>query len=503
MKQGVLYSFICAAAFSTVTVLADHLNTNFEGWTHNDLKQYVQDHEKNLNKLGSKTLEELKEQLSKSWAHDAQPKPWWQIWPSDDKYSWDSSTPVSDWLFDTWSKEDLHKLLDKYNVDFDAKATKDGLVKVAKDNFKQISKSLDSSGYYPSSGYFQDWSLSDLKNWLNQYDIPYDKVSENKEELLDRVRENLYHASKLTEEKKSDFFKSLDLANKQVLDKAGKVKDDIFNSWSTEDLTNWLKSHQVAVNDKVAENRDELIKSAKKNAALFKDDVDWYLESLRKKSTPYISKSPEYVASVWDSTMSKLGNLFSHLKGKTDDAINDTFLVGLDDWSRDRLKTYLDLRGVKYHLLATNNQLRKLALEARNKPLKDIKKNYDKLTEGITYDNMKNWAQDKSDQIQDTDIYNSVSDGLDSLNKDTQKWATDFTKKWSDSLNSWSVDDLNAYLKSFGVQTTTLASLTKDDLVKTAKLKTQMFLGTFQEPWYSRWIHNGQYWFKHPLSLFF
>lgn len=497
MKFGI----VAVCALVAGNAVAHHYEGNFEGWTHDDMKQYVRDHSKSLENLGSKTLEELKEDLGERWDKNAQPKPWWQIWPThkDPFLSHKGpSSSVSEWLFDTWSDSDLRKYLDKNGVKYDAKASKDKLVESARQSFHDVSKKLGSSGFYPSVKYFQDWDEDDLKAWLKEYDIPYEKIANDKDALLDKVRENIYHASKLAEEKRGDFLKTLDLANKQVVDSAGNIKNDVFNSWSTENLKQWLVYHKVKIDDKVADNRDELLKLAKKQVNYLKDDVNWYLEYAKKKSSRFISKTPEYAASVWDQTVSKLGNLFFHFKGKTDDAINDTFLVGIENWSRDRLKTYLDVRGVKYHFLSTNNELRRLAVENRNKPLRKLQDNYNKLTEGLTYDNVKNWAQDKADKVQDSDAYNSVSSSIDTLSKDTQNWANDFTKKWSDSLSSWSVDDLKNYVKSFGVDT---SSLTKDDLVKQARLKTELFFGTFHEPWYSRWVYKVRFYLRHPFSL--
>lgn len=498
MRLGVVSLFALVAGAS----VAENFEVDFEGWTHNDLKQYVQDHSKKLENLGSKTMEELKEELAERWQKNAQPKPWWQIWPThQDSYLGSSgpSSSISDWLFDTWSRDDLKKFLDRNHVKYEANASRDQLVKVAKDNFHHVSKKLGCSGFYPSEEYFSDWSESDLQNWLKQYEIPYDRIANDKDALLDKVRENIYHASQLAEERRSELLSSLDLANKRIADKAGKVNDDVFNTWSTENLKQWLISHKVAVDEKVADNRDELIKLAKGRINDFKDDIEWYTNYMKKKSNRFINKTPEYAASVWGQTMGKLGGLLSHYKGKTGDAINDTFLVGLDSWSRDRLKTYLDLRGVKYHLLSTNNELRRLAVENRNKPLRRLQENYDKLTEGLAYDNVKNWAQDKAEKIQDSNAYSSMSNSIESMNKETQKWASDFTKKWSDSLSSWSVDDLKSYLKSFGVDT---SSLTKDDLIKTARLNTQMFFGTFNEPWYSRWLYKARFYLTHPFHLF-
>ncbi|QLQ81781.1 hypothetical protein HG537_0G00340 [Torulaspora globosa] len=499
------FSLVSLCALVAGAVVAENFEVDFEGWTHNDLKQYVQDHSKKLENLGSKTMEELKAELAERWKKDAQPKPWWQIWPAHrDAYLGESgpSSLISEWLFETWSEQDLRKFLDRNNVKYEARATRNQLIKTAKDNFHQLSKRLGCSGFYPSEEYFGDWSEEDLKKWLKEYDIPYEKIEDNRDALLDKVRENIYHASKLAEERRSELLNSLDLANKQITDKTGEIKDDVFNSWSTENLKQWLLSHKVAVDEKVAENRDELIKLAKRQMDYLKDDIDWYTHYMKKKSSRFISKTPEYAASVWGQTVGKLGckisNFFGYYRDKTGDAINDTFLVGLDSWSRDRLKTYLDLRGVNYHMLSTNNELRRLAVENRNKPLRRLQENYNKLTEGLTYGNMKDWAQEKADKIQDSDAYSTMSSSMDSLNKDTQKWANDFTKKWSDSLSSWSVEDLKTYLKSFGVDT---SSLTKEDLVTTARLKTQLFFGTFNEPWYNRWWYKTRFYLRHPLRL--
>ena len=135
-----------------------------------------------------------------------------------------SDHPVSDWLFDTWSTESLRSFLKKNGVDVDdAKASKDSLVKTAKENFNKISKSLKSSGYYPSSSYFDSWSAKDLQNWLSDNGIDYDKAVQNKNELIQKVKENIYQTSEKAEQQRLGLLEGLDLAHQQILDTSGQI----------------------------------------------------------------------------------------------------------------------------------------------------------------------------------------------------------------------------------------------------------------------------------------
>ncbi|CAR25472.1 hypothetical protein ZYGR_0A00330 [Zygosaccharomyces rouxii] len=484
MKPSISILYSLAVSANVANVIAD--GSIFDSWTHSDLKSYIKDQQRSLEKLSSKTYEELKETLSEAWpGQTGSKKPWWQFWPSQSSVT-GSSQPVTDWLFETWPMERLHAFLKKNGIHPHPGATKDQLIKYIKDHFYSISEKLDTSGFYPSSSYFEHWTADDFKSWLQDFEVPFE---ENNDELLDKVRENIYHVSKAAEEKRLNALKSLDLANRELLDSAGDIKKDVFEHWSAEDLRKWLNSHKIPYNDDIEEKRDALAALASDQKELLKDDIQWFLEAAQRHSSPFLSKSPDYVCSVWDKTLLNLGSAFNSVQNKVGDVINDTFLIDLDSWPRGKITEFLDARGVSYSKIATNEQLRALVREVRNKPLKKAQEKYDQLTDGAWYHSLKNWAQRKSGEVQGNDYYKSVSTNAKTLSKNTQSWASGLGKKVKDDFNSWSVEDLKNYLKKMSGGAST-ATMSKDELVKLVREKTNLMLGVQEQPWYERWTNN-------------
>lgn len=219
MKQFKLVNAV-SASFVLIGLVLANSDSVFDKWTQEDLADYLRDNKKSLEKYATDSIEDLKTEASQVWDKHAQPKPWWQVWSSDSSsvsnsnpgwfgYTGSSDHPVSDWLFDTWSTDSLRNFLKKNGVDVDdAKASKDSLVKTAKENFNKISKSLKSSGYYPSSSYFDSWSTKDLQNWLNDNGIDYDKAVQSKDELVQKVKENIYRTSEKAEQQRLGLLES-------------------------------------------------------------------------------------------------------------------------------------------------------------------------------------------------------------------------------------------------------------------------------------------------------
>lgn len=409
-------STVVSCSILVTTSLAAQSAFDFDKWSHNDLLDYVNDHMSNLKDVASESMDDLKKDASEVWEQNAHPKPWWKFWASDDKqFPWvkSSSSPVSDWLFNSWSKEDLYNFLKKHKIDAQLEDSKDQLVNKVQENFNDISKKLDSSGYYPSSSYFNDWSIDDLKNWLKEYNIPAERsIKDKKDELIKQVRKNIYQVSAKVEKERLNLLDSLDLANKQFLDKTGELKENIFDTWSKDDLEKWLASHKVKLDEKMMDSHDYLVETANNNYDLLKDDINWYLKTLKKKSSPFLQKTPEYVDSVWGSVSSKAEDVYSKTKGKTNEVINDTFLIGVDNWSKDRLKAFLDIRDINYSMFATKKELAQMVRDSRNKPLRDVKEGY------FHYlDTFKDWANEKREAVKDSDMYESMNDQVENVNK--------------------------------------------------------------------------------------
>ncbi|CCD24834.1 double-strand break repair enhancer MSC1 NDAI_0E00180 [Naumovozyma dairenensis CBS 421] len=489
MKHLVLY---CSTAlYVSSGVLASSSSSSsensvfpFDTWTEDDLKDYVNDHMNNLKDISTKSLDDLKADAMDVWDQNMHPKPWWKFWASDDKqFPWMSNKgmgkaeDISDWLFNSWSKDDLHKYLLKNRIKADANDSKDAMVQLAKKYFKDISKKSKASGYYPSSSYFKDWSVEDLTNWLDKYKISYKRDMINKkEDLMHLVRKNMYAVSNKVEKERLNLLDSMDLANKQFLNKAGELKENIFDTWSSNDLEKWLESHDVQLDEKLMHSHDYLVEQANDNYSLLKDDINWYLKYLKKKTTPFMEKSPENVDSTWKSVTSAGQDMYSKTKKKTNEVINDTFLIGIDDWSKGRLKEFLDIRDIDYSMFATKKDLIQKVRDSRNAPLRKLKDNM------ISF---KDWSCEKRGEMA-----SQVTEGMDMASKKAGDMKEKFGEIWYETFENWSQDDLKAYLESFGIRMKPTS--TREEMIQSAKENTQWFFGIKQEPFYKRVLNKAQ-----------
>lgn len=448
----------------------------FDNWSSDEIYQYLKDSGDTAKKDVGKSLDELKSYASQKWSADAQPKPWWKVWLDEKKDDWwnfntepSTSESISNWLFDTWSESDLRKVLKNAGIHYEPDTPYEKLKDTAKTNFDRISKKVGSSGYYPTESYFKQWDESDLKAWLDKNGISYDHKKAKKDDLLALVRKNIYKASQVYNEERLSTLESLDLAKKQLFDKTNKLKSDVFDSWSTDDIKNWLESHKINIKESAKSNREQLIATANKHINLLEDDIKWYTDYSKSKASALLTKSTDSVNSVWESLKNKVYGAYYD-----DNVINDTFLVGVQNWPKRRLQNFLDARGVKYHILSTKSELLRLVYENRNKPLKKWENALDDAKHWWNKQTIVNKAKSTS-----SGILNKVSDYENSAVNGLHR-----------SFESMSNSDLVEYLKSFSTKPSELSKLDKDQLVQKAKDNTQWFFGVAEKPWYQKAADN-------------
>lgn len=465
MKVGKTY----IAVLAVLQVAAGNI---FQDWTSTDIKQYLKDQGEAAKSHINYDLEELKSYANERWSEDSQPKPWWKVWPYGKKDNWwdvtgtgSGSKSISDWIFETWSAKDLRKLLRHSGITFDSDLSHEKLKMLARSKFEEISKKLDTSGYYPTELYFNDWDEYDLKAWLTKNGVSYEHVKASKEKLADLVRKNIYKASKVYQEEKYHLLESLDFSQRKFFEAGNKLKKNLFDLWSSEDIVGWLEYHRVKLTDETKQNRDNLIALANENLDILEEDIKWFTDEARKNSTPIISKDVEAVKSIWGSVKEKFAKIY-----RDENIINDTFLIGVKSWPKKRLQAFLDARGVKYHILSTRDELLQLVHENRNKPLKSW--------EGA-FDAAKNWWNKQT-------VINKVKSASADILGRVSTLESDMLEQLQISFDSWSNKDLTTYLKSFTSKPADLKGLSRDDLIKKAKENTMWFFGTPKKPWYSQ-----------------
>ena len=370
MRQRFLLLLYVGCTHAILKHFSNQSPFNIDEWTQNDLVEYVSDQVSSLKEIKSETYDDMKEQLLSpslllSHLQLKNSEPWWKIWAKD--YSLMSnkqSSDISGWLFDSWSASQLHQLLDQHHINCEPQASKEVLLAKVKENFDDISKSLKVSGYYPSSTFFQGWSVSDIQTWLKEQGIEYsDDIKDKKDKLIHLVKKNIYHASRYAEEKRLETLQSLVLSDEPIFDKSGKLIDTIFEHWSNVDMKNWLEFHKISVDLEHVDKHKYLLNLAKENIELLKNDISWYTERMEMASSPYIIKPANYIASLLNSAGSRVHNAIPNGLHNWFCYSKCSKVFDVSNWTRDRLKSYLDVRNVKYHTLSPTSDSRQLAQE--------------------------------------------------------------------------------------------------------------------------------------------
>ncbi|KAK5960862.1 double-strand break repair enhancer MSC1 PWA37_001380 [Arxiozyma heterogenica] len=530
------------ATTTTPLVFGKQSVFNFNDWSKDDLVDYLLDNspvslntnndpQYNLKYLTSKSIDELKRDAQSYWNQynkslDTKKRQWWDLWSKVSDcyhYYWQScggngsnkqnfhatnyfptfsnensvSNSVSDWLFGTWSTDTLIEFLKSNGIDIhgvedkniDIHNSKDKLINLIRKNFHTLSTKMGKSGLYPSKDYFKNWSKNDLVLWLDRFKVSYDResIKDDKDKLLNLVRQNIYKMSDLLQDERIRLLTGLQLFNKQLYDKNGNLKPNVFDSWNTQHLEKWLQSHEIPVQENLVNSREYLVQLANKNRDLLMDDINWYLSVSKQKigsSNPFLKKTPAYVSSLWNVSKNYFQSLYGKCQNKSSDIINDTFLVGIDNWSKDRLKKFLDLRDIKYPYFATKQELINLAVENRNKPLKKLLKKWQQTMHTLNKDvqGVKDWSVENKNDFMESETYENLLNNLAILNQQRKDWQ----QSMKQNLDAWSTDDLKEYIKQFGVKLDE-KMYSKDELIELAKENTQWFLGIPKnEPFYKK-----------------
>ncbi|ODQ59492.1 hypothetical protein WICANDRAFT_31834 [Wickerhamomyces anomalus NRRL Y-366-8] len=435
-------------------------STVLDSWDLNDLKEYLSDNSVPFDEKKA-TVEQIKDLSQKHWElqHSKSQSSWFDpnvvkqkvlnyyngatdsltSNPATSSSSVDYSN-LKDWVFATWGIDQLKSTLKKSDIKFDPEAKRDDLVKLAKSNYNKIAKKYNASGNYPGDWLYSNWDKKSLKKWLDQYGIDYSSFRDSQKDLIRKVRQNSYQAAQVAEEERQGILESLDLSSKALFDKAGTVRDDIFNTWSSSQLYKWLKTHQVDVEESLKTNKEELALLAQKHKDNLKDDIEYWSGKASKSASPFLTKSSD----------------------KVDNVINDTFFVGVESWSRDRLKAFLAARGVSVPIFATKYELIQLVKDNKFKPIQNFNNDY--FFQGWSKENIQKWVDEQNDAASKT----SKASGY------ANQASNHFSTARDSFFDYWSDVELREYLSSFGIYDT--KNFRHDQLLDLAKTNTRWFI---------------------------
>jgi hypothetical protein len=243
---------------------------------------------------------------------------------------------LSDLLFDAWSDSKLKEYLDEQGVPVPQGSKKNELIALARKHRAAAAKSASTASASGASAFgaatssagnayaqatdgasakaedlwesaIGTWSDSRLKAYLDARGVPVPQ-SGKRDELLASVRLNKHKAS------------------------TG-WSAWTFDTWTVENLQNYLAAHTKKYKKSANANRDELVKQAQSA----------YAQASKSGGTSYASVT-------------------SYLAQQTDAAKDSTF----DTWSDSQLKSYLDSYGVPNYQGSNTNELRAMAKKQYN-----------------------------------------------------------------------------------------------------------------------------------------
>lgn len=370
-------------------------NYGFDQWSNNDLKQFLKERKvsfkENLdnpklislaNQEAKKLEKEYQKFIKQNNVHgESQFLNFNYLFGNkdNDKHS------VKEWIFDSWPLNTLQNFLSKNGISFQKDDTRQDLVEKIKLEFDRIAQENQGSNFYPGNWlYDSSWSNEDLKKWLEDYGIDFDPQS-TRDDLIEKLKELSYQATNSIKDNKESLFNSLDLFDKSIFDKYGQIKDDFFETWNYSQLREWLYLHGfidtkpgIYVEDL---NKDKLIKLAQTHKKYLLSDIRTWLADTEKDYKPWITKGEQQ-------------------KNKADEWINDTFFVGIDNWSKDKLREFLDVRKVPYSIFTTKHQLIELVKKHKFDPIHV--ETYAWVVEDVSTDSIKEWLKDQGQQIEGT-----------------------------------------------------------------------------------------------------
>ncbi|OAX84257.1 hypothetical protein ACJ72_01372 [Emergomyces africanus] len=230
----------------------------------------------------------------------------------------ESFSDAKEWIFDTWSDSQLKAFLDRHGIASPQPRKRDKLLAAVRENYEGIAKTLGQTTFYPGNWLYEQWSESDLKEYLDShgYHVPQPST---RDKLIASVRRNARLAGLEAQRAASSASSSAEAAQNTL-------SEALFNAWSESDFKEFFDKHGIKVPQ--GSKRNELIALARKHRA-----------SLVLNPTSSIK-------SAYGAATSNAGNEFARATEDAQLKTENLFNSAINQWSDSRLKAYLDARGV-------------------------------------------------------------------------------------------------------------------------------------------------------------
>ena len=217
----------------------------------------------------------------------------------------------------SWSESQLKAFLDRHNIPAPQPRKHDVLVKTARANYESIAKKAGETASYPGNWLYEQWSESDLKEWLDERGWPAPQPT-TRDKLIANVRRNSRLASLQA--------KSITASAKAA---QASLTEELFHAWSDSKLKQFLDEHNVRVPQ--GSRRNELIALARKHRAYLVD-----------QAAGVSAAASEAIGAA----TTRAGNEYARATDDVKLKLEDEFNAAIHTWSDSRLKAFLDARSV-------------------------------------------------------------------------------------------------------------------------------------------------------------
>ncbi|KAF3387659.1 Meiotic sister chromatid recombination protein 1 [Penicillium rolfsii] len=315
MKLNLATGLVCLLATTEAVAASSWWSKAvYNKWHETELERWLSDHD--IPYPSPADRRDLESLVKSNWENRVQ-KPLGNI---ADRVT-DEFHEAKEWVFDTWSDSQLKAFLDRHGIPAPQPRKRDLLLRTARENYEYIAKKAGETAAYPGNWLYENWSESDLKEWLDERGWPAPQPT-TRDKLVASVRRNSRLAS--LQAKSISASASASAAAAQA-----SLSEELFNAWSDSKLKEFLDEHNVKVPQ--GSRRNELVALARKHRAYLVDQA---------------SSASAAASEAFGAATTKAGNEYARATDDIKMKMEDQFEAAIKTWSDSRLKAFLDARGV-------------------------------------------------------------------------------------------------------------------------------------------------------------
>ncbi|QSZ29120.1 hypothetical protein DSL72_003630 [Monilinia vaccinii-corymbosi] len=452
----------------------------YNDWSADQLAFYLKQKGIEMEQTAGSNKDRLIHQVKASW------------YEAEDKAE-DAWSNVRDWIFDSWTESQLVAFADRHNIPIPHPRKRDTLLQKLRTSYDTIAKRAGETAAYPGNWLYESWSKDDLKEFFDSHGIrvPHPPTRDN---LIAHVRRNARFASLKAADLQASASASTSAATESL-------SEQLLSAWSDSQIKEWADKNGIKV-PQGSKRNELLAIARKYKAQLVGDTASASAKSYADKASSYgasafgaaTSSAGNQYAKATDDAQLKANDAFnaaigswseSRLKafldargvpvpqsGKKDDILAAVRLHmhkaasgwsawTFDTWTLENLKAYLASSG-----------------DAAAKKLSEQSE--------VTRDELVRAAQDSYASASKSSgvAYASVTSYL-AQQTDAAKDAT---------FETWSDSDLKAYLDSYGVPVP--QGSTKNELIAYVRNQANYFRYGTTTPQGTLWakLSNGAQW---------